>query len=120
LLWGYQSLAESRSNRKIAEVIQALKPVPDAIYTVDTIPESLPFYLSRPVTLVAKEGELVMGIEAEPEKWIETLGKFKQQWEGLQNGVAVIDKSHYDKYVQMGIPMVIVYRGHKRMVVTRR
>jgi hypothetical protein len=49
-----------------------------------------------------------ISIEAERNRWIQTPWEFQQQWEGLQNGVALIDKSHYDKYVQMGIPMVIV------------
>ncbi len=119
-LWGYQALAESRSNRRIAEVILALDPPPKQSFAVRTIPESLPFYLDRPVTLVAKKGELAMGIEAEPKKWIASVGEFHQRWVLLDNAVAVIDRKHYLDYRAQKIPMVVVYTGYRRMVVARR
>ncbi len=119
-LWGFQEIAVSRSSREVADAIQrnGLDDVP--VFAVQTYPQSLPFYLQKTLRLVQARGELEMGIEAEPEKWIATLKDFSREWKRQSQAVAVLKPDTYDELRQQGVPMKPLYKGPRYMTVTRR
>ncbi len=119
-LWGFQEIAVSRSSRQVADAIRAhgLDSVP--VYVVDTYPHSLPFYLGKNVRLVKFAGELSMGIQAEPEKWIPDLKGFASQWKAQSQAVAVFGPDLLPQLNKMGLPMKRIFTGPRYIVVARR
>ncbi len=77
------------SERLIESLTRDRRPFrPDLpFYSVAQFDTSVPFYLGRPLTLVATRGELALGIDSEPHKAIASVEEFLRTWEA-QNGQA--------------------------------
>ena len=119
LVLGFNSLSESRSGRVLADVIETSVPSGTPVFSIRAYSESAVFYLNRPVTLVQYLGELEMGIEQEPEKYIETLDEFVQKWQSLDQAALIIKVRTYREFKLESLPGKIVYQGPKRMVIIR-
>jgi 4-amino-4-deoxy-L-arabinose transferase-like glycosyltransferase len=89
-------------------------------YSVATYDQSIPFYLGRPVTLVAYKGELAAGIAAEPEKYIGSLDEFVKRWLEDDQAFAVMARPLYEKLTQEGLPGRLLARDEQRAVIARR
>jgi 4-amino-4-deoxy-L-arabinose transferase-like glycosyltransferase len=121
MVWGAQSLSSSRSSHAMAEAIRAAVPAATDIYIVESYyPQSLPFYLGRTVTFAGGGiGELSMGMQQEPQRWLPTGQDFLARWEQADQAVAVFDSSVFERYQQLGIPMRVIYQGARRTAVTK-
>jgi len=137
LVWGYQPLASIYSARVVADAIEPVLARADRagsdrpssvqagaevpIYNIGRYDQSLPFYLNRTVRLGLYEGELGYGIKQEPDNYIATLAQFAAKWrQEQQQAVAVIAPHLYAKLKEQGIPMHVIYKDARRVVVTRR
>jgi 4-amino-4-deoxy-L-arabinose transferase-like glycosyltransferase len=119
LLAGFQTLSPSRSAAIEAEVINKTVAPTVPVYTVETYPQSLPFYLKRTVKIVEYKGELAMGIDAEPKHWLPNVATFRQAWEQQKQAVAVMDIPTYEKLLAEHFPMTLLHRGIRRVVVIK-
>jgi 4-amino-4-deoxy-L-arabinose transferase-like glycosyltransferase len=110
-----------RSSRNLAEAILADHPGDATVYAVgDYYPQALPFYLGRTVQLVGITGELQMGIDEEPQRWIATLDEFARRWIAGPRGYAVFNASSYDWARQHGLPMRELARNARLVLVSRQ
>lgn len=119
-LCGHNALARSNSAYFLAEAIKAeLKPgMP--FYSVKMYDQTLPFYIQRPLTLVAYTDELELGIKAEPHKAIASLNEFQRRWQADTQALALIRREDFDDFVKQNfIPMRIVARDSRRIVVAK-
>ncbi len=119
---GIHTIDEIRSSRQI--VRSAFGDAPqrtDAIpfYSVDTFDHSVPFYLGRTVIMVAHRSELSEGIAADPGKFIESVDAFATLWRARADGFATMTHARYDQLEREGLPMRIVARDAKRVIVSR-
>jgi len=120
LLLGSQDLQQSRSSADIARVIKANNLADVPVYSVNRdYPQSLPFYLNKTIQLTGYRGELSMGIDAEPDKWLATAEQFLQRWQAESQAVAVFDENSYQHFSSLGIPMRIIYRAPGKIVVAK-
>jgi len=119
-LWGFQEIATSRSSREMADAIKANNLMDAPVYAVSGYPQSLPFYLGKTIHLVKYRGELKMGINAEPEKWLATTQEFAKRWEAETQAVAVFGQDDVKHYIEMGLPMRIIYNGPRRIAVAKQ
>ena len=119
--WGFQTLAESRSSRLMADAITRAAPPDVPLYVVGTYyPQSLPFYLHRTITLVAFKGELEMGIDLEPHKWIASPADFYPLWEKETQAIAVFDQAGFAEFRKLNLPMKIIYENARRIAVLKQ
>jgi len=118
-LAGFQTIAPARSSAREAAAINKAVNASVPVFTVNTYPQSLPFYLNRTVQIVGFKGELEMGIKAEPQKWIPSISAFEKQWNQLNQAVAVMNKSTYQQLRNKKLPMTILYQGIRLMVVLK-
>jgi 4-amino-4-deoxy-L-arabinose transferase-like glycosyltransferase len=118
--WGYQEFSPLRSSALIAQQIdaQGLADVP--IYSVGKYPQSLSFYLGKTISLVDHTGELAMGIKAEPERKPATSRQFIERWQQETQAVALFKLRDYAEYRALGVPMRVIYRSPRKIVVARR
>lgn len=121
--WGFQTQASHRSGHELAKAIQAAVDKDVPIYNIGSFVHSLPFYLEKEVIVVQFKGELEMGIQQEPEKWIGSWDEFAKQWLAAEQAVAVFGKGAYkDQYrINMEkLPMKIIYQDALKTAMARR
>ena len=82
--------------------------------------QTLPFYLRRPVTLVQYMDEFALGLAAEPDKGIPRIADWKQRWIALERGYAIMNPDHYDRFAREGLPMRMLARDPRRVIVSRQ
>ena len=111
------------SERLIETLTDDSKPfdASHAFYSIGQFDHSLPFYLGRTVTLVDYTGELKMGLGIEPGKAIDTLAEFVTTWEQTnEQAYAVMRPRQYDELVRADLPMRMLIRDRRLVVVSRQ
>ena len=116
-LIGHESLSPSYSSYAIARQIKLyLKPsIP--FYSIGMYDQTLPFYLKRTFTLVGYQGELAFGVTQEPQKYLPDLAAFKQAWLAQPYALAIMPPDAYRQIEQEGLPMQLIARDTRRVVV---
>jgi hypothetical protein len=89
------------------------------VFAVQSYDQTLPFYLKRTVTLVDYVSEFEMGEKQEPEKWVHDLEDFARLWRELPQGVAVMDLDTLALLQRQGLPMQVIDRTPRRVVVRK-
>lgn len=117
-MMGHDSLARSSSAYYLAqEIAPYLKPgVP--FYSVGTYEQTLPFYIKRPVTLVAFADEMAYGLAQEPQLWLRDMAEFKRAWRTNHYALALMTPKTYAELEKSGLPMQVIARDTRRVVVT--
>lgn len=117
VLTGHESLSPATSAYHLAEKIKPdLRPgVP--FYSVGVYEQTLPFYIQRTVTLVAHQDEMEFGLQQEPQRWIPDLASFEQTWRGQPYALAIMSPGRYAQLLSAGLPMRLVARDTRRVVV---
>lgn len=121
--WGFQTQAPQRSGHQMARAIQAAVDKDVPVYNIGSFVHSLPFYLEKEVILVQFKGELEMGIQQEPEKWIGSWEEFAKQWQSAEQAVAVFGKGAYTGQYRAKmekLPMRIIYQDTLKTAMVRR
>ena len=118
-LSGHESLSKANSAYYIVQKIKPeLKPgMP--FYSVDTYDQSLQFYLRRTTTMVSYKDELGFGIAQEPQKFIPTVAQFEKNWDAEHEALALMSPQRYDELRAQGLPMRLVARDTRRVIVAR-
>ncbi|MDR3392943.1 MAG: glycosyltransferase family 39 protein [Sulfuriferula sp.] len=114
---GYNALSPASSAYLIAQQVKPyLKPgVP--FYSVAMYEQTLPPYLQRTMTLVAHPDEMEFGIEQEPHKWIPDIATFLKLWRQQPYALAVMSPVYYQQFAAQGLPMRVIARDTRRVVV---
>jgi len=101
---------------------RALGTVPhdEAIYSVATYDQTLPFYSQRTVRLVAYRGELDFGLRHDPAAELVNVSDFVGEWQNVAAGFAVMEISMFNELKGRDVPMREVARDVHRVVVARR
>jgi len=100
----------------VQQVKPDLKPeVP--FYSVGTYEQTLPFYIDRPVTLVAYQDEMAFGLKHEPQRWVPDLAEFERRWRGHAYALAVMSLEMYEQLQRAQLPMQLVARDTERVFV---
>ncbi len=120
---GYGELSRLSSSYHIVREIESRQgPLDRAFpfYSVQMYDQTLPFYLKRPVTLVQYIDEFALGLDAEPDKGIRQVEDWKKRWVALEQGYAIISSSNYQRIAAEGLPMRVLARDPRRVIVSRR
>jgi 4-amino-4-deoxy-L-arabinose transferase-like glycosyltransferase len=123
VLSGTHALDEHYSSERLIETIageQMRFPRDTPFYSVASFDQSVPFYLGRPVTLVAHKGELAPGIAAEPEKYIDSVDEFRGRWLKHAEAFAIMTPPLYEMLSREGLPGRVVARDALRIIIARR
>src|SRR5262245_18646223 len=120
---GTHLLDEHYSSERLIETIagdQLQFPRDPPFYSVASFDQSVPFYLGRPVTLVAYKDELAPGIAAEPGKYVGSIDEFLGRWREHGDAFAIMAPRLYDKLVRDGFPGHVLARDARWIIVARR
>ena len=127
LFWHAVNLAFSQvddlysSEQMIERLTDDQRPfAPNApFFSLGSLDQSVPFYLGRPVTLVADKSELREGIKAEPEKYVASLPSFIERWNAASHAYAIMSIHDYEALLANGVVMRQVERDRRRVIVAR-
>jgi 4-amino-4-deoxy-L-arabinose transferase-like glycosyltransferase len=115
-----------RTTRSAADVVTALERSappydPSApFYQVETYDQTLPFYLKRTTTLVDYRDEFALGLDAEPERGVAKLPDWEARWRALPQAYALMTPDTFEKVEATGLPMRVVARDPRRVLVARQ
>ncbi|MEN9316777.1 MAG: hypothetical protein RIS35_3170 [Pseudomonadota bacterium] len=114
---GHQNFATLKSARTMVESIRDRIDPRAPFYSVATHDQTLPFYLGRPVTLVAWTDEFATGIRIEPQRQVPTIEAFEALWRARPGAVAMMRNERHSAFEAAGLPMRVLYRDAQRVVV---
>jgi len=116
---GHEAFGRSMSG---IDLVPAVKPwlKPDVpFYAVERLDHTMPFYLGRPTVMVQSPDELAFGVEQEPTKWVPTTEAFVTRWKEGGQAVAMMGPGTYDQLAARGVPMIVIARDARRVIVRR-
>ncbi len=120
VLDGHDEHASIKSSRDVAAVLRPRLSADTPVFSVAMYDQTLPFYLDRSVTLVAWTDEFAFGQRRDPGRWIPTVDEFAVRWRALDDGAAMMKSDVWSSLSASGLPMHVVYRDARRVVVLRR
>ncbi|MGQ0653772.1 MAG: glycosyltransferase family 39 protein [Betaproteobacteria bacterium] len=107
----------------VASTVRMLaeKPPREAqVFALDAYDHTMPWYLRRPVTMVAGKDELGIPIEWEPHKYLEDMAAFRRAWHAAPQAYAFVDAVRYDTLREAyGVPMQVLARGARYVIVKK-
>jgi hypothetical protein len=116
-----------RVTRSAYDLVRALEVANDGpldpripVFQVHTYDQTLPFYLGRTTTLVAYRDEMALGLDSEPDRGLPTEASWIPLWKALPQGYALIKLDDYAALVAQSVPMRVVARDPRRVLVARR
>lgn len=116
---GHNALSPSYSGYYLARAIKPYLDPTVPFFSVGTYDQTLPFYIGRTMTLVAHDGELNFGLKQEPQLGIPTGAQFERIWRQTPRALAIMEPVTYAMFEQKGMPMRIIARGLRRIVVAK-
>jgi 4-amino-4-deoxy-L-arabinose transferase-like glycosyltransferase len=119
---GFDAFSPTRSTSAILRAAQVAGPFEAAapVYQIAMYDQTVPFYLRRTTTLVAYRDELDLGITAEPGLQIPTVVEWKDAWRKLPQGYAVLPPAEYARLAAEVLPMRVLARDTRRVIVARQ
>ena len=117
LLLGHEALGRGMSTYDLARAMRPYVKPDTPIYSIGLFEHTLDFYLERPVTLVSFRDELDFGLKQEPAKGIATTGTFIERWNRDAAPLAVMADDVFATLVATRLPMRIVARDGRRIVI---
>jgi hypothetical protein len=82
--------------------------------------QTVPFYLGRATRVVEYRDELSLGIDAEPRKQIPTVAAWIEEWQAMPKGYALMDRELEAPLAAQRVPMRVLARDARRVVVSRQ
>lgn len=119
ILLGHDSLSPANSAAHIAARIRDQVKPETPFFSVNTYDQSLQFYLKRTTTMVFYKDELGFGIEHEPKKFIGDQPAFERAWNAAPDAWALLDPDTWQRFEKEGIPMRVVDRDTRRVIVRK-
>jgi hypothetical protein len=71
------------------------------------------------MTMVGYQGEMAMGIAAEPRGWLGSRQEFQRRWREAPQPVAIMRPEVFADYRKLGLPMRVIFENPRRIVVVK-
>ncbi|HEU4670322.1 MAG TPA: glycosyltransferase family 39 protein [Dyella sp.] len=120
VLLASQAWVGPRSGEPVARLMAPALSVDTPVYMVGGFVRGLPFYLERPVTIVAQDrDDLSPFIDSRPDGYLPTLAAFEARWRGSAHGVALVSERDMAELDRHGLPHVVLGRLPTGVVIAR-
>ena len=116
---GYQALAPVYSARQIVERVRPELAAAPRLFFFDTFDHSFLFYARRTATMVIYKDELEAPIGWQPGDFISSVDGFARAWQAEPGALALMRPRGYDALAASGLPMRVLARDPRRVVVVR-
>jgi len=118
---GFEVYGKERAGSALLPAIRAELTPHTRLYAVGRYEQSLTFYLGRPAMLVDYRDEFAFGLAQEPQRGPYSLDRFVAEWQrdaaaGVSS-LAIASPASYAVLRQRGVPMRLVARDRRRIVI---
>ncbi|HEY4298117.1 MAG TPA: 4-amino-4-deoxy-L-arabinose transferase, partial [Paraburkholderia sp.] len=87
--------------------------------SVGVLDHTLPFYVDHTMIMVEHPDELAFGVSVEPQKWVPSIDAWIERWKADRYALALIPPPTYDRLLKEGLPMQVIARDSRRVVVMK-
>ncbi|KWO48352.1 glycosyltransferase family 39 protein [Burkholderia territorii] len=119
---GHDEFGRYSSGALLAPAVRAelAKLPPDTpFYSIEMLDHTFPFYMGHTTIMVQRQDELAFGISVEPNKWIPTVDQWIERWKQETHALAIMPPGQYDTLVGQGVPMRVIARDNRRVIVEK-
>ncbi|WP_321809166.1 MULTISPECIES: glycosyltransferase family 39 protein [unclassified Burkholderia] len=119
---GHDEFGRYSSGALLAPAVRAelAKLPPDTpFYSIEMLDHTFPFYMGHTTIMVQRQDELAFGISVEPDKWIPTVDQWMERWKQDTHALAIMPPGQYDTLVRQGVPMRVIARDNRRVIVEK-
>lgn len=119
---GHDVFGRLSSGAQLAPAIKAEMaklPADTPFYSVGVLDHTLPFYIGHTTIMVEHPDELAFGISVEPHKWLPSIDAWIERWKAERYALALIPPPIYDRLLKQGLPMQVIARDSRRVVVAK-
>jgi hypothetical protein len=119
---GHDVFGRLSSGAPLAPAIKAeiaKLPADTPFYSVGVLDHTLPFYVDHTMIMVEHADELAFGVSVEPQKWIPSVDAWIERWKADRYALALIPPPTYDRLLKEGLPMRVIARDSRRVVVEK-
>ena len=116
---GYSVLAPVSSARGLVSPFRPVIPASAPVFSVAMFDPSVAFYLHRTLIMVAYARERSASVLWERDHFIPTLAEFGMRWRATPQALAVMSPATYSQLVQAGLPMTVLARDPRRVLVEK-
>ncbi|HEV3423620.1 MAG TPA: glycosyltransferase family 39 protein [Paraburkholderia sp.] len=119
---GHDVFGRLSSGAPLAPAIRAelARLPPDTpFYSVGVLDHTLPFYVGHTMIMVEHADELAFGVSVEPQKWVPTVAEWLQRWNADRTALALMSPGRYNELLAQHVPMQVVARDSRRVVVEK-
>jgi 4-amino-4-deoxy-L-arabinose transferase-like glycosyltransferase len=119
LIEAYRVFSPRQSDRDAARVVAPYVQPSTRLYSVKIYDQSLPFYLGRTLRLVSYVDEFETGMKAEPGIALGSVDDFRTEWLRPGDAVAIIQPGVFEELQRQALPMEVIHRDPKRVLVRK-
>jgi len=119
---GHDVFGRQSSGALLAPAVKAALarvPAGTPFYSVGYLDHTLPFYVGHTTIMVANPDELSFGVSQEPSKWVPTVDAWIARWTGDPHALAVMRPALYEQLAAQHVPMRVIARDTRRVVVEK-
>ncbi|KER67768.1 4-amino-4-deoxy-L-arabinose transferase [Burkholderia cepacia] len=119
---GHDEFGRYSSGALLAPAVRAelaKLPADTPFYSIEMLDHTFPFYMGHTTIMVQRQDELAFGISMEPNKWIPTVDEWITRWKQETHALAIMSPGQYDTLVKQGVPMRVVARDNRRVIVEK-
>ncbi|CAN7362931.1 glycosyltransferase family 39 protein [Trinickia sp. LjRoot230] len=119
---GHDVFGKQSSGALLAPAIKtalARLPADAPFYSVALLDHTLPFYVGHTTIMVEDANELTFGVQREPQKWVPTVDEWIKRWDAERYGLALMTTSRYEDLAREHVPMRVIARDTRRVVVEK-
>jgi 4-amino-4-deoxy-L-arabinose transferase-like glycosyltransferase len=119
---GHEAFGRHSSGALIAPAVKAelaRLPADTPFYSVGVLDHTMPFYVGHTMIMVQDPSELDFGVHEEPQKWVPTIAEWVRRWDADRYALALMPPERYDALAAEHVPMRVIARDERRVVVEK-
>ncbi|PCE24422.1 glycosyltransferase family 39 protein [Burkholderia ubonensis] len=119
---GHDEFGRYSSGALLAPAVRAelaRLPADTPFYSIQMLDHTFPFYVGHTTIMVERKDELAFGISVEPDKWVPTVDQWITRWKEERYALAIMPASYYDQFAKAGLPMRVIARDNRRVIVEK-
>ncbi|TCK43384.1 4-amino-4-deoxy-L-arabinose transferase-like glycosyltransferase [Paraburkholderia sp. BL8N3] len=119
---GHDVFGRESSGVKLAPAVKAAlaKVPPDTpFYSIAKLDHTVPFYIGHTMIMVQEADELRFGVQTEPQKWVPTIDEWVKRWDAERYALALMPPGRYDELAARHVPMQVIARDARRVIVEK-
>jgi 4-amino-4-deoxy-L-arabinose transferase-like glycosyltransferase len=119
---GHDAFGRESSGALLAPAVKAALarlPADTPFYAVGYLDHTLPFYVGHTTIMVENPDELAFGVSQEPSKWVPTVQDWIARWNADPHALAVMRPDRYAALAAEQVPMRVIARDARRVVVEK-